>query len=158
MDVIFTGAKTLNKECFNTIIDGELISHDKNEKYINLYAAFDIYFVKNTDVRGLTFMLLDNETDIYKSRYQLLSYIEYNLKPVSIMDNGQKDVKDIKNLLSVYSSGKMNDLNSPIKFSVKEFFPTASRNKQTIFEGCNSILQKGLRNNQIGNPIRRTWR
>ena len=142
MDVIFTGAKTLNKECFNTIIDGELISHDKNEKYINLYAAFDIYFVKNTDVRGLTFMLLDNETDIYKSRYQLLSYIEYNLKPVSIMDNGQKDVKDIKNLLSIYSSGKMNDLNSPIKFSVKEFFPTASTNKQTIFEGCNSILQK----------------
>jgi hypothetical protein len=142
MDVIFTGAKTLNKECFNTIIDGELISHDKNGKYINLYAAFDVYFVKNTDVRGLTFMLLDNETDIYKSRYQLLSYIEYNLKPVSIMDNGQRDVKDIKNLLSIYSSGKMNDLNSPIKFSVKEFFPTASSNKQTIFEGCNSILQK----------------
>ena len=142
MDVIFTGAKTFSKECFNTIIDGELISHDKNGKYINLYAAFDIYYVKNTDIRGLTFMLLDNETDIYKSRYQLLSYIGYNLKPVSIMDNGERDVKNLKNILSLYSSDKMNDLNSPIKFSIKEFFPTASSNKQTIFEGCNSILQK----------------
>jgi hypothetical protein len=142
MDVIFTGAKTFNKECFNTIIDGELISHDKNGKYINLYAAFDIYYVKNTDIRGLTFMLLDNETDIYKSRYQLLSYIGYNLKPVSIMDNGERDVKNLKNILSLYSSNKMNDLNSPIKFSIKEFFPTASSNKQTIFEGCNSILKK----------------
>ena len=142
MDVIFTGAKTFSKECFNTIIDGELISHDKNGKYINLYAAFDIYYVKNTDIRGLTFMLLDNETDIYKSRYQLLSYIGYNLKPVSIMDNGERDVKNLKNILSLYSSDKMNDLNSPIKFSIKEFFPTASSNKQTIFEGCNTILQK----------------
>jgi len=142
MDVIFTGAKTFSKECFNTLIDGELISHDKNGKFINLYAAFDIYYVKNTDVRGLTFMLLDKETDIYKSRYQLLSFIGYNLKPVSIMDNGQKEVKDLKNLLSIYSSGKMNDLNSPIKFSIKEFFPTASNNKQSIFEGCNTILQK----------------
>ena len=79
MDVIFTGAKTQNAECFNSLLDGELISHDKNGNFINLYAAFDIYFVKNTDVRSYTFMLLENEKDIYKSRYQLLKYIEYNL-------------------------------------------------------------------------------
>ena len=38
MDVVFTGAKTQEKKCFNSILDGELISHDKNNKFINLYA------------------------------------------------------------------------------------------------------------------------
>ena len=40
MDVIFTGAKTNNKECFNSLLDGELISHDKKGKFINSFAAF----------------------------------------------------------------------------------------------------------------------
>ena len=138
MDVIFTGAKTINKECFNTILDGELISHDKNGNFINLYAAFDIYFVKNTDVRSYTFMLLENEKDIYKSRYQLLKYIEYNLKPLSIMDTSRKEEKTIKDMVEKYKSGQ--EFMCPIRFSVKEFFPNT--NKQTIFEGCNTILQK----------------
>lgn len=46
MDIIFTGAKTQNEECFNSLFDGELISHDKTGKFINLYAAFDIYYYK----------------------------------------------------------------------------------------------------------------
>jgi len=140
MDVIFTGAKTMNKECFNTIIDGELIAHDKNGKYINLYAAFDIYYVKKTDVRAYTFMLLDEEEDIYKSRYQLLKYISHNLKPVSIMDTGEKDAKSFKNILDSYI--KADNFLSPIRFSVKEFFPSAIGKSQTIFDGCKTILQK----------------
>ena len=138
MDVIFTGAKTTNKECYNTILDGELISHDKNGKFINLYAAFDIYFVKNTDVRSYTFMLLEKEKDIYKSRYQLLKYIEHNLKPVSIMETHRRDEKTIKEM--VENNKAVQEFISPIRFSVKEFFP--NNNKQTIFEGCNTILQK----------------
>ncbi len=138
MDVIFTGARTHNKECFNTLLDGELISHDKNGKFINLYAAFDIYYVKKQDVRAYTFMLLETEKDIYKSRYQLLKYIEYNLKPVSIMDTGRTDEKSIKDIIE--NQKNANVFMSPIRFAVKEFFP--NNNKQTIFEGCNSILQK----------------
>jgi hypothetical protein len=138
MDVIFTGAKTHNKECFNAILDGELISHDKNGKFINLYAAFDIYYVKKEDVRAYTFMLLETEKDIYKSRYQLLKYVEYNLKPVSIMDTSRTNEKSIKDI--VENEKNTNVFISPIRFSVKEFFPNS--NKQTIFEGCNSILQK----------------
>jgi len=75
MDVIFTGAKTLEKECFNSLIDGELIAHDKYGRFINLYAAFDIYFVKNKDIRNLSFMLKqDGKKEDQKSRYQLLRY------------------------------------------------------------------------------------
>jgi len=55
MDVIFTGAKTDNKECFNCIIDGELISHDKNGRFINLYAAFDVYYVKKNRCERIYF-------------------------------------------------------------------------------------------------------
>lgn len=137
MDVIFTGAKTYNKECFNALLDGELISHDKNGKFINLYAAFDIYYVKKQDVRAYTFMLLETEKDIYKSRYQLLKYIEHNLKPVSIVDTGRTDEKNIKDMVE---NQKNSGFMSPIRFSVKEFFP--NNNKQTIFEACNMILQK----------------
>ncbi len=137
MDVIFTGAKTYNKECFNSLLDGELISHDKNGKFINLYAAFDIYYVKKLDVRAYTFLLLETEKDIYKSRYQLLKYIEYNLKPVSIVDTGRTDEKSIKDIVENQKNG---EFISPIRFSVKEFFP--NNNKQTIFEACNMILQK----------------
>ena len=132
MDVIFTGAKTNNEECINTIIDGELIVHDKNGKYINLYAAFDIYYIKKVDVRGYTFMLQDNEKDIYKSRYQLLKFVNQNLKPVSIENNREESKKIEQNIFK--------NLLSPLRFSVKEFFPTST--KQTIFEGCKLILQK----------------
>jgi hypothetical protein len=138
MDIIFTGAKTTEKDCFNSILDGELISHDKNGKFINLYAAFDIYYVKNVDIRGYTFMLLDTEKDIYKSRYQTLKWFEYNLKPVSIIYNEKKDIKIFKEISEQYK--KSVDVISPIQFSVKEFFPNG-RN-ETIFNGCNKILQK----------------
>ncbi len=140
MDVIFTGAKTVESDCFNTILDGELISHDKNGKFINLYAAFDVYYLKNVDVRSYTFMLLDSESDPEKSRYRLLKNIAHNLNPVSILDTtaGNKEQKSMKELLSGFS--KVNDLISPIKLSVKEFFPMSK--KQNIFDGCNMILQK----------------
>ena len=138
MDVIFTGAKTNEKDCFNSLLDGELISHDKNGKFINLYAAFDIYYVKNQDVRNYTFLLLEKEEDINKSRYQILKWFEFHLKLVSIMDNSSKDVKGIKEMLSNYS--KLRDILSPIRFTVKEFLPAGS--KESIFDGCNKILQK----------------
>ena len=56
MKIIFTGAKTNNEETFNSLIDGELISHDKEGKFINLYAAFDIYYKNKIDLRKHPFM------------------------------------------------------------------------------------------------------
>ena len=134
MDVIFTGAKTQNAECFNSLLDGELISHDKKGKFINLYAAFDIYYVKKEDVRAYTFMLLESEDDPFKSRYQILKYFEKNLKAVSILETG-KSLNELVNPLK-----NLNKFVSPIRFTTKEFFPNSS--KQTIFEGCDTILKK----------------
>jgi hypothetical protein len=132
MDVKFTGAKTLNEFCFNTLFDGELISHDKNGEFINLYAAFDIYFHKNKDVRQNTFLLSEQEQDIYKSRFYLLEKLSHILKPISIMETNVD--KSNKNQL-IDSS-----LTSPIRFVMKKFYPMSS--SQSIFDGCKTILEK----------------
>ena len=138
MDVIFTGAKTDNNDCFNCLLDGELIPHDKNGVFINLYASFDIYYFKNSDVRNFTFMLTEKELDIHKSRYNLMKYIINALKPVSILDIGTKHENTITSLIKNYTN-KI-DFISPIRIKNKEFYPTS--NKQNIFSGCDEILSK----------------
>lgn len=55
MEVQFTGMKCSNKSCYNTILDGEHILYGRANKYINLYASFDIYFSNGADVRNLPF-------------------------------------------------------------------------------------------------------
>ena len=135
MDVKFTGAKTTSEECYSTLFDGELISHDKNGDFINLYAAFDIYFHKNKDIRNYTFLLTKEESDMNKSRLNLLEKLKHLIKPVSIMDNSS-DTKKSQVTMDNYKKMKM----SPIRFDVKKFYPMSS--KQTIFDGCKEILQK----------------
>jgi hypothetical protein len=138
MEIIFTGAKTNNDKCFNTLIDGELILHNKNGKFINLYAAFDIYYFNKLDVRNLTFMLLKEEKDIHKSRYYLLRSFISELKPLSILDTGAPVDKSTKALLERYKKGE--SIASPIRITSKEFYPMNS--KDTIFNGCDQILKK----------------
>ncbi len=134
MDIKFTGAKTLNEDCFNTLFDGELVKYDKNGEFINLYAAFDIYYHKNKDIRGYTFVLSSDEQDVYKCRYYLLEKLKTILNPISILDNHTK--KNSKEQLAHYSKSVI----SPIRFEVKKFYPMTS--KQNIFEGCKLILEK----------------
>jgi len=137
MDVKFTGAKTMNEDCFNTLFDGELITHDKNKEFINLYAAFDIYYYKNKDVRSFTFSLTQDESDVYKCRYYLLEKLKTIFNPISILDTTtNKDKQGFKQLLTQYSKSVI----SPIRFEVKKFYPMSS--KQTIFDGCKLILDR----------------
>jgi hypothetical protein len=124
MDVKFTGAKTNSVECFNTLFDGELIAHDKNGNFINLFAVFDIYYNKNKDIRHYTFLLKEEEPDMYKSRYYLLNKIINSINPVSIIHVKQPSTENIEV--------------SPIVIKMKKFFPISTN--QTIFEGCKIIL------------------
>jgi len=126
MKVIFTGAVTDNKDCFNSLIDGELISYDKFKNFINLYAAFDIYYLKKEDVRSLSFMRIDNERDLTKSRYNKLQNILASLNAYQIGTKSKKDGVSVNS--------------SPMRFVSKEFYPL-SRN-DSIFSACNSILSK----------------
>ena len=148
MSVIFTGAKTTTPECFHSLLDGELIAHDKAGKFINLYAAFDIYYYNKKDVRALSFMPIEKEKATEKekereknnSRFTILRQLIQGLKPVSIMVSGEdnKQASTVKQIINILKTNK--DLISPIRVINKEFYPLSS--KQTIFSGCNEILSK----------------
>ena len=56
MNFEFTGAVSHEERIYNTLIDGEHILHNKKGEYINLFAAFDIYFLNGRDVRRNAFI------------------------------------------------------------------------------------------------------
>jgi GR25 family glycosyltransferase involved in LPS biosynthesis/predicted NAD-dependent protein-ADP-ribosyltransferase YbiA (DUF1768 family) len=116
MKVIFTGAKTEEKLLFNTLLDGELILHDKHKKFFNTFAAFDVYYVNKEDVRHHYFIASDKE-DVSKSRYSMLSNIVSALNPQPVTET---------------------ELASPIKIICKRFLPLSS--DTSIFDACNDIL------------------
>ena len=75
MQIQYSGMKTQEKQCFSTLIDGEHILYSKTKKYINLFKAFDIYFINEEDNRSLPLYIKDTGT---KSRY--LNLINLNTK------------------------------------------------------------------------------
>lgn len=124
MKLLFTGAKTDNEELANTLIDGEIIAHDKNGRYINLFAAFDIYFVNNKDVRANQFHIPpDKESDKNKSRLHIL--------------HTAMNAMDVKPIGDVTKS-------APIRLSVKQFYASSARSD--IFSGCSTILKREASN------------
>jgi 2-polyprenyl-3-methyl-5-hydroxy-6-metoxy-1,4-benzoquinol methylase len=132
MNVIFSGAQTLNTECFNTILDGELITHDKNEKYINTFAVFDIYITRGIDIRHLPFILVPvNELKQFNtSRLTILKELLKVLEPISITSKNSNEPKK-----------------SPINIISKRFYPLFNEeiddsSKYSIFEACNYILTR----------------
>ena len=56
MNIQYTGAICKEKELLGLLLDGEHILYDKKKKYINLYAAFDIYFITSKSCRLLPFI------------------------------------------------------------------------------------------------------
>ena len=70
--VQFTGAQCGNDRFFNTLLDGEHILHDKAGRFINLFAAFDAYYIAGKDVRALHFVPPSAEAPISRFRLPLL--------------------------------------------------------------------------------------
>ena len=116
MNVQFTGAKTDNKELFDTLLDGEHILYNKKNEFINLYAAFDIYYINNKDLRTLEFTSSEMKTKNY--RLVQLTLAIKNLNEYSVIKKGK----------------------SPINIKVKTFY--LGTPKKSIFIACNTILQK----------------
>ena len=128
MSVMFTGTKTEERKYFNSIIDGELILHDKTGKFINLYASFDIYFINGEDIRAFTFMPIEVEPKKDLSRFSILKKLMSELNIVSIINN---------------SNGESA---IPMKISTKRFYPPHNPNEKStgdknIFDACNFIIK-----------------
>jgi hypothetical protein len=143
MNIIFTGAVTKEKKIMNSLLDGELIYHNKNGAFINLYASFDIYYLGGKDVRALQFVPSSFGVEGEKNndyRYVILMKTIEMMQPKSVVNS---------------------DYASPMRIEFKKFYPFTSvllqqqqqqqqqQQKKTtqvddisIFEACNIIMQK----------------
>ena len=149
MGVMFTGAITNEENCFNSLIDGELILHNKKEQFINTFAAFDIYYYNTIDVRARPFVKTETKDEKYFQegcRLPMLQNFVKILKPISILF--KKSSTDIKSKISE-ALGKYKAFNSsPIKIIAKKFYPlfdtseTPASAKYSIFEANNFLLRR----------------
>jgi hypothetical protein len=127
MNVIFTGTASKEKRVWNTIMDGEHIKYDKSGKLINLYAAFDLYFVNKLNVRSYGFVSEDMGDDENKYRLPLLNAVIESIKPLSITD--KQETVNAQQTKSANFVAKC-----------KEFY--LCTDSESIFQCCSKILSK----------------
>jgi hypothetical protein len=149
MNVIFTGTKTEEEKCFQSLLDGELILHNKLGKFINTFAVFDIYYINNMDVRSRPFIHTYSKEERYFKegcRLPMLKEFIKILKPISVLKKEKGTTTD-----------KYKDFNMPpIKIISKNFYPHFEPNlseaksditditntKYNIFEANNYLLRQ----------------
>ena len=117
MRVQFTGAQSGNDKLFNTLLDGEHILHDKNGRFINLFAGFDVYYIAGKDVRALHFASPSAEAPINKFRMPLLREVITKL--------------DVRSVVRGAST-------SPVRIECKNFICTGQ--SQSIFQCCAVLM------------------
>ena len=142
MNVIYTGTRTTEKTLFYSVLDGEHIKHDRNGQYINLFAAFDLYYVNKKSIRDFAFYPASTlptapkeegeEGEIYepiiKYRLPLLNQFVELLKPNSLFEALEKG--EVTPNLPKHSAGFM--------VKCKNFQATGLG--RSIFECCSDIL------------------
>ena len=150
MNVIFTGAKTTEEKCFNSLLDGELILHNKKDQFINTFAAFDIYYVTNNDIRARPFVKTITKDEKYFEagcRLPMLKEFVKILKPLSVTFKEPEKKSSMMLLLNKFKQ----ENKSPINIVSKQFYPTfdtyekdapSAFNKYNIFEASNFLLRR----------------
>ena len=124
MNVQFTGLITEKKELTRTVIDGEHILYDKHGNIINLYAAFDIYYVHGKSFRENAFIRTDPEIAENKFRLSIL------LKCIQLIH--QKPI----------TSGNMKNCSPEFRIQCKQFF--VGDEAVSIFDACDKILKESI--------------
>ena len=150
-NVQFTGMKTDEKTIYNSLLDGELVKYDKHGHPLNLYAAFDIYYVNGRSFREKNFF--PQESDELPNNYRLpvLQQLISLLKPSSIVGEKPikiwKEIKDKKGVVSWFhvKSGEISKTRPHIEYSCKlvvqcKRFEAVSEGK-TVFECCANIMK-----------------
>ena len=150
MHVIFTGAKTTEEKCFNSLLDGELILHNKKNQFINTFAAFDIYYINKVDVRAKPFVqVLTKDENFYKNgcRLPMLKEFVNILQPNSIVMKHEEKKNSMLALLSKFKGENKSPITIiskkfyPMFDAANEFAPTAT-SKYNIFEANNYLLRR----------------
>jgi hypothetical protein len=150
MNVMFTGCKTDEKTCYNSILDGELIKYNKTKQFINLYAAFDVYFIHGKSVREKAFIPENEGESNQLFRLPLLNEFVGRLKVKSIINENNEVWKEIqdksgKTVWVESNSGKIlktepskQNQGCKLKVKCKEFYATSENT--TIFNACSTIF------------------
>ena len=147
MNVIFTGSKTEEEKCFNSLLDGELILHNKTHQFINVFAAFDIYYINNNDIRARPFVktLLKDEKYFKEGcRLPLMKEFIKKLNPISITYKNPENKNIVSSMIDRSIANK-----SPITIISKKFYPSfdelvesKKQSKYNIFEANNYLLRR----------------
>lgn len=130
MKVQFSGNLCDEPKYFGTIIDGEHIIHDKKGKYINNFAAFDIYYLHKEDIRHHPFYKIPIEESKEETKHKIKGKLLYRLEELS---------KAISNMKIIPFIGKI----PPLKINRKTFNYGYGND---IFQKCNIILEKQKNN------------
>ena len=160
MNIHYTGCATTMPELYNSLLDGEYIRYDKNKKFINLYAVFDMYYYHGKSIRELGF-LPSKEDDLPKNFRlpKMQAFIE-NLKPKilykdipdessnfkywKIYENKETGIKKWMNtktgIVSNIEPTKPTSISTNFRIDCKTFY--MGSNDMTIFQAVNYILSK----------------
>ena len=150
-NVEFSGMKTEEKTIYNSILDGEHIKIDKKGEPLNLYAAFDVYYINNKSVREkLFYPNLEGELE-NNYRLPLLQEVVSSLKPSSIVGEKpiikwtEKTTKKGEKFWFDAKNGEITKIKPKMEYSCKliiqcKHFQVVSPNKN-VFECCSNILK-----------------
>jgi hypothetical protein len=152
MNIIFSGAKTEEEKCFNSLLDGELILHNKLGQFINTFTSFDIYYINKVDIRARPFINTHTKDEKYFKdgcRLPMLKEFIKILNPLNIdaKKSASANISNFKSMLDKYTKASM----SPIKIIAKKFYPTfdsftdgvpTASSKYNIFEANNYLLRR----------------
>jgi hypothetical protein len=117
--VEFTGMVVDSNEWVNTILDGEHIPRNRRGEFINLYAAFDIYYHRGIDVRPNHFV--DLTTAANKS-----TTVQFRLPLL------QKTIREVR------FAGMGNGTAAPMRVKAKTF---QGSSVHPIFDSCAKIMR-----------------
>jgi hypothetical protein len=126
MNVQLTGMMTEKKELSGTIIDGEHILYDKKGNIINLFAAFDLYYLHGKSIREYQFM----QTDTTAVEPQFRLGILY------------KCIKLINPKVIVSDRPNPEACSADLRIKCKQFYIT--NESISIFEGCRNLLRESV--------------
>jgi hypothetical protein len=161
LSVVFTGAITEQKECWNSLLDGEYIAYDKNKQFLNLFAAFDIYYIgsRRDNVRELAFCSSNSDVEIDETQYRLslLEKIIHNIKIQSVVSNDSKCMFQLRCKTFYKGIGEEQSI-----FQAAELIWNRKDNFEYIIDGLIfTPMNTGVGSNVVGkaNPLGKkfTW-
>ena len=125
MNVQFTGLVCRDDKLYWSLLDGEHILHGKNGDYINMYAAFDIYFIRKIDIRHLALAFQhDDQSNTNTTNFRLHYLTTFML--------------DSANAFQSVEPGA----GAPMRIVPKRFRVAGKTDPNEIFACCTDILNQ----------------